>query len=63
MIDAAIGVAREVADADPGAVELTKRLIASVEAVGLASFQPFELAVATVAQQRSGAAAGRAEFS
>lgn len=63
VIDAAIGVAREVADADPGAVELTKRLIASVEAVGLASFQPFELAVATVAQQRSGAAAGRAEFS
>lgn len=63
VIDEAIVVAREVADADPGAVELTKRLIASVEAVGLASFQPLELAIATVAQHRSAAAAGRAEFS
>ncbi|WP_418601091.1 enoyl-CoA hydratase/isomerase family protein [Mycolicibacterium sp. SCSIO 43805] len=61
-IDEAIAVAREVADADPGAVELTKRLVASVEAAGLASFQPLELAVATVAQQRSAAAAGRATF-
>lgn len=62
-VDEAIALAREIADADPGAVELTKRLIASVEAVGLASFHPLELAIATVAQQRSAAAAGRAQFS
>ncbi|HKV21924.1 MAG TPA: enoyl-CoA hydratase/isomerase family protein [Mycobacterium sp.] len=61
-VDEAMAVARELADSDPGAVELTKRLIASVDAVGLASFQPLELAVATVAQQRSAAASGRAQF-
>lgn len=61
-VDHAIGIAREIAAADAGAVELTKRLVASVETAQLASFQPFELAVATVAQQRSAAAAGRAPF-
>lgn len=62
-VDHAIAIAREIADAEAGAVELTKRLIASVETVQLASFQPLELAVATVAQQRSAAADGRAQFS
>ncbi|MDG4669153.1 enoyl-CoA hydratase/isomerase family protein [Mycobacterium sp. 236(2023)] len=61
-IEDAVAIARELADADPGACELTKRLIASAEAVQLAAFHPLELAVATVAQQRSGAAAGRAQF-
>lgn len=62
-IDDALVIAHEVGEADAGACELTKRLIGSVEAVALASFHPLELAVATVAQQRSAAAAGRAPFS
>ncbi|OBF24898.1 enoyl-CoA hydratase [Mycobacterium sp. ACS4331] len=61
-VDEALAVAHELAAADPGAVELTKRLISSVESAALASFHPLELAVATVAQQRSAAAQGRAEF-
>ena len=61
-VDDAIAIARELAEADAGACELTKRLIASVEAVALASFHPLELAVATVAQQRSAASTGRAQF-
>ncbi|MDA2894952.1 enoyl-CoA hydratase/isomerase family protein [Mycolicibacterium sp. BiH015] len=61
-VDDAVAIARELEGADPGACELTKRLIASVEAVGLASFHPVELAVATVAQQRSAASMGRAQF-
>lgn len=61
-VDDAIAIAREIAEAEPAAVELTKRLLASVEAAQLASFHPLELAVATVAQQRSAAAAGRAHF-
>ncbi|BBX18065.1 enoyl-CoA hydratase [Mycolicibacterium duvalii] len=61
-VDTAVAIAREVAEADAGAVELTKRLLAAVEAAQLASFEPLELAIATVAQQRSAAAAGRAEF-
>ncbi|WP_046314941.1 enoyl-CoA hydratase/isomerase family protein [Mycobacterium sp. UM_Kg1] len=61
-VAAALDIARELAEADTGAVELTKRLIASVEEPHLAAFQPFELAVATVAQQRSAAASGRAQF-
>ena len=61
-VDQAVAVASDIAAADTGAVELTKRLIASVEAPALATFQPFELAVATVAQQRSAAASGRAPF-
>jgi enoyl-CoA hydratase/carnithine racemase len=61
-VDDAVAIARELAEADAGACELTKRLIASVEAVALASFHPLELAVATVAQQRSAASIGRAQF-
>jgi 2-(1,2-epoxy-1,2-dihydrophenyl)acetyl-CoA isomerase len=61
-VDHAVAVAAEIADADTGAVEMTKRLINSVEAAQLAAFHPLELAIATIAQQRSGAAAGRAEF-
>lgn len=61
-VGTAITVAIELAQADSGAVELTKRLIGSAEAAQLASFHPLELAIATVAQQRSAAAAGRAEF-
>ncbi len=61
-VDDALAIAAELAPADSGAVELTKRLIASVEAAQLASFEPLELAIATVAQQRSAAAAGRAQF-
>lgn len=61
-VEDAVSTAREIAAADAGAVELTKRLIASVEAAQLASFQSLELAIATVAQQRSSAAAGRDRF-
>jgi enoyl-CoA hydratase/carnithine racemase len=61
-VDAALTIAGELAEADPGACELTKRLIASTEAAAMATFHPLELAVATVAQQRSAAAAGRAHF-
>jgi enoyl-CoA hydratase/carnithine racemase len=61
-VDEAVAIARSVAESEPGAVELTKRLIAAAEAAQLASFQPLELAVATVAQQRSAAAGGRAGF-
>ncbi|MBI2702052.1 MAG: enoyl-CoA hydratase/isomerase family protein [Mycobacterium sp.] len=59
----ALATAGELAQADPGAVEMTKRLINSAESAQLAAFQPLELALATVAQQRSGAAQGRAAFS
>jgi enoyl-CoA hydratase/carnithine racemase len=61
-IDAAVGIATELARADPGAVEMTKRLINSAEGPQIAAFHPLELAMATVAQQRSAAAAARAEF-
>lgn len=56
-------VALELAQADAGAVEMTKRLINSAEAAQLAAFHPLELAMATVAQQRSAAAEGRAAHS
>ncbi len=63
----AIARARAIADelgrADTGAVEMTKRLINSAEAAQLAAFHPLELAMATVAQQRSAAAKGRAAYS
>lgn len=62
-VDDAVAIAAEMAAADRGAVELTKRLVASVEAAQLAAFEPLELAIATVAQQRSAAASGRAQFS
>jgi hypothetical protein len=42
---------------------MTKRLINAAEAADIAAFHPLELAIATVAQQRSSAAARRAEFS
>lgn len=58
----AIALVHEIAEADPGAVELTKRLIGAVEKAQVSSFQAYELAVAVVAQQRSAAAAGRAPF-
>src|ERR1700745_2998139 len=48
--------------ADGGAVEMTKRLINSAEAAQLAAFRPLELAMATVAQQRSASAEGRSAF-
>lgn len=56
-------ISLELAQADAGAVEMTKRLINSAEAAQLAAFHPVELAMATVAQQRSAAAKGRAAYS
>lgn len=56
-------IAAELTQADAGAVEMTKRLINSAESAQLAAFHPLELAMATIAQQRSAAAAGRAAFS
>lgn len=52
-VDHAVALATELADADRGAVEMTKRLINAAEAAQLATFHPLELAMATVAQQRS----------
>ena len=62
-VDDAITIARSLADSDQGAVELTKRLIAAAEAAQLAAFHPLELAVATVAQQRSASEAARGQWS
>ena len=62
-IDRALAIANELAQADAGAVEMTKRLINSAECAQLAAFHPLELAMATVAQQRSAAAEGRSAFS
>ncbi len=59
----AVATADELARADAGAIEMTKRLINSAEAAQLAAFHPLELAMATVAQQRSAAAEGRAAYS
>ncbi|WP_068186421.1 enoyl-CoA hydratase/isomerase family protein [Mycobacterium sp. UM_CSW] len=59
----AVFIADELGRADAGAVEMTKRLINSAEAAQLAAFHPLELAMATVAQQRSAAADGRAAYS
>lgn len=61
-VDQAVAIANELAEADSGAVEMTKRLINSAESVQLAAFHPLELAMATVAQQRSAAAEGRKTF-
>jgi hypothetical protein len=41
---------------------MTKRLINSAEAAQLAAFHPLELAIATVAQQRSAAAQARSNY-
>jgi enoyl-CoA hydratase/carnithine racemase len=62
-VDEAISIARSLAESEPGAVELTKRLIAAAEAAQLATFQPLELAVATVAQQRSASEVARGQWS
>jgi enoyl-CoA hydratase/carnithine racemase len=62
-VNHAVGIGSELGIADAGAIEMTKRLINSAEAAQLAAFHPLELAIATVAQQRSAAAAGRADFS
>lgn len=62
-LDRAVGIADELADADAGAVEMTKRLINGAEAAQLAAFHPLELAMATVAQQRSAATNARSDFS
>lgn len=62
-VDDAISIARSLAEYDQGAVELTKRLIVAAEAAQLAAFHPLELAVATVAQQRSASEAARGQWS
>jgi enoyl-CoA hydratase/carnithine racemase len=62
-VDHALQIAQELAEADAGAVELTKRLINAAEAAQLASFHPLELAIATVAQQRSASGAARGQWS
>jgi enoyl-CoA hydratase/carnithine racemase len=62
-IDVALAIAAEIANADSGAVEMTKRLINSAEAAQLAAFHPLELAIATVAQQRSASGAARGQWS
>ncbi|MDG5485956.1 enoyl-CoA hydratase/isomerase family protein [Mycolicibacterium gadium] len=62
-VDGAITIARSLAEYDQGAIELTKRLIAAAEAAQLAAFHPLELAVATVAQQRSASEAARGQWS
>lgn len=59
----AIRIGNELSKAEPGALEMTKRLINSAEAAQLAAFHPLELAMATVAQQRSAATEGRSDFS
>ena len=56
-------LAAELADCDAGAVEMTKRLINSAEAAQLAAFHPLELAMATVAQQRSASGEARGQWS
>lgn len=61
-IDRAVAVAGELAEADAGAIEMTKRLINSAEAAQLAAFHPLELAMATVAQQRSASAEARGRW-
>lgn len=61
-IDAAAQLASELAGADAAAMEMTKRLINSAENAQLAAFHPLELAMATVAQQRSAATTGRQAF-
>ncbi len=62
-VQRALAIANELAQADAGAVEMTKRLINSAESAQLAAFHPLELAMATVAQQRSAAAEGRSAYS
>lgn len=61
-IDLAVAIASELGEADAAAVEMTKRLINSAEAAQLAVFNPLELAMATVAQQRSASAEARVRW-
>ncbi|MFV9633828.1 enoyl-CoA hydratase/isomerase family protein [Mycobacterium neumannii] len=61
-VDHALAVLDELAQADAAAMEMTKRLINSVETAQLAAFYPLELALATVAQQRSASAASRDQW-
>lgn len=61
-VDCAVAIAEELAGSDPGAVELTKRLINSAEAPQLSAFHPLELAMATVAQQRAASAEARGRW-
>jgi enoyl-CoA hydratase/carnithine racemase len=56
-------VAAELGEADAGAIEMTKRLINAAEAAQLATFHPLELAMATVAQQRSASGEARGQWS
>jgi enoyl-CoA hydratase/carnithine racemase len=58
----AMEVAAGIVAADPGAVELTKRLLGRAEGISLEQYLPLELATGVVAQQRSGAQAGRRGF-
>lgn len=61
-VGCAVGIATELAGSDRGAIELTKRLINAEEASQLAAFHPLELAMATVAQQRSASAEARGRW-
>lgn len=62
-IDRSVEIAAEIAESDAGAVEMTKRLINSAESAQLAAFHPLELAMATVAQQRSVSGEARGQWS
>lgn len=53
----------QLADSDAGAIEMTKRLINAAEAAQLSAFHPLELAMATVAQQRSASGEARGPWS
>lgn len=62
-IDRSVEIATEIGESDAGAVEMTKRLISSAESAQLAAFHPLELAMATVAQQRSISGEARGQWS
>jgi enoyl-CoA hydratase/carnithine racemase len=55
-------LARRLTTLEPGALELTKRLIAAAETTSPAGFRGTELAMAVVAQQSSASARARADF-
>jgi enoyl-CoA hydratase/carnithine racemase len=61
-LESAITTALALSEGEAGALEMTKRLITAAEAAGLAGFEPHELAMAVVAQQRNAAADGRSGF-
>lgn len=62
-LDHALTIAAELAEADAGAIDMTKRLINAAEAAQVAAFHPLELAIATVAQQRGASGAARDQWS